>query len=83
MVLPIDVWRELPAAAEFVLVRRPGATRLEVRIEGAVAADAPDRIAARCRTPVDVVSVEAGSLPRAAYKQERVIEEPAHEPSRS
>jgi len=82
MVLPIDVWRELPADAEFVLVRRPDADRLEVRLEGPVPAGVPDRIAARCRVPVDVVSVEPGSLPRAAYKQERVVDEPVHEPSR-
>jgi phenylacetate-CoA ligase len=83
MVLPIDVWQELPAGAEFVLVRRPGAERLEVRVEGFVPADLPDRVAARCRVPVDVVSVEPGSLPRAAYKQERVVDERAHDPSRS
>ena len=77
MILPIDVWTELPAGAEFVLIRRPDAARLEVRVEGAVPADVPDRIAARCRVPVDVVSVEPGSLPRAAYKQERVVDEDA------
>ena len=82
MVLPIDAWRELPADAEFVLVRRPGAERLEVRVEGSSPPDVADRLAASCGVPVDVVSVEPGSLPRAAYKQERVVDERAHEPSR-
>jgi phenylacetate-CoA ligase len=82
MVLPIDVWGALPAGAEFVLVRRPDAECLEVRVEGSVPPDAADRIAARCGVPVDVVGVELGSLPRAAYKQERVVDERAHEPSR-
>jgi phenylacetate-CoA ligase len=83
MVLPIDVWRELPAGAEFALVRRPDADRLEVRVEGSAPADAADRIAAQCGVPVDVVSLAPGTLPRAAYKQERVVDERAHEPSRS
>jgi phenylacetate-CoA ligase len=75
MILPVDVWTELPAAAEFVLVRRPQADRLEVRVEGSVPTGVADRLAARCGVPVDVIAVAAGSLPRAAYKQERVIDE--------
>jgi phenylacetate-CoA ligase len=85
MVLPIDVWAELPPGAEFVLVRRHDARteRLEVRVERPMPADVADRLAVRCRVPVDVVELAAGSLSRAAYKQERVVDERAHEPSRS
>jgi phenylacetate-CoA ligase len=77
MILPIDVWSELEPMAEFVLVRRPGADRLEVRVEGTVPQDGADRIAARCGVPVDVAAVPPGSLGRSGYKQERVVDEPS------
>jgi len=86
MILPIDVWTELPPAAEFVLVRRPDAHSLEVRVEGDVPADLTQRLGATLGVPVDVVNLAAGSLPRAAYKQALVVDEPPvrdHEPSRS
>jgi phenylacetate-CoA ligase len=74
--LPIDVWWELPADAEFVLVRRPGAERLTVRVEGPVAADLAGRLAERCGVPVDVEAVEPGTLARSGYKSVRVVDEP-------
>jgi phenylacetate-CoA ligase len=74
--LPIDVWWELPADAEFVLVRRPGAERLTVRVEGPCAADLTDRLTQRCGVPVDVESVEPASLARSGYKSVRVVDEP-------
>ena len=74
--LPIDVWWELPADAEFVLVRRPGAERLTVRFEGPVAADLAERLAERCGVPVDVEAVEPGTLARSGYKSVRVVDEP-------
>jgi phenylacetate-CoA ligase len=73
--LPIDVWWELPADAEFVLVRRPGAERLTVRVEGPCPADLPDRLTHRCGVPVDVESVEPASLARSGYKSVRVVDE--------
>jgi phenylacetate-CoA ligase len=75
MLLPIDVWWELPADAEFVLVRRPGAERLTVRLEGPAPADVPDRLTERCGVPVDVESVEPGTLNRSGYKSLRVVDE--------
>jgi phenylacetate-CoA ligase len=74
--LPIDVWWEVEADAEFVLVRRPHAERLTVRLEGAIAGDLADRLAARCGVPVDIESVERGSLTRSGYKSVRVVDEP-------
>jgi phenylacetate-CoA ligase len=74
--LPIDVWWELPADAEFALVRRPGAERLTVRVEGPCAADLPDRLMQRCGVPVEVESVEPASLARSGYKSVRVVDEP-------
>ena len=74
--LPIDVWWELPADAEFVLVRRPGAERLTVRVEGPCPADLPDRLMQRCGVPVDVESVEPARLARSGYKSIRVVDEP-------
>jgi phenylacetate-CoA ligase len=75
-VLPIDVWKELPADAEFVLVRRAAPMdRLTVRVEGAPAPDLADRVSASIGVPVDVEAIEPGSLPRSAYKSERVVDE--------
>lgn len=75
-VLPIDVGRVLPAATEYVLVRpkRPQ-NRLRVRIEGAVNRDVEDKLAHSVGEPVDVDWLEVGTLPRAAYKSQRVIDE--------
>ena len=77
-VLPIDVWWELPADAEFVLVRRPRAERLVVRVEGAVAQDAglAERLEERCAVPVAVEALEPGTLARSGYKSVRVVDEP-------
>jgi phenylacetate-CoA ligase len=75
LILPIDVWFELPPDAEYALVRRPGATRLTVRVEYRPADDLADRIAARVGVPVDVQPVEPGALPRASFKPIRVLDE--------
>jgi phenylacetate-CoA ligase len=75
MILPIDVWFELPVDTEFALVRRPGARRLTVRVEGRPAADLAVRISVRTGVPVDVEPVEPGTLPRASFKPSRVIDE--------
>jgi hypothetical protein len=74
--LPIDVWWELPADAEFVLVRRPQARRLTVRVEGQPAPDLGARLEARCGVPVDIEALEAGTLARSGYKSVRVVDEP-------
>jgi phenylacetate-coenzyme A ligase PaaK-like adenylate-forming protein len=74
--LPIDVWWELPADAEFVLVRSPGAERLTVRLEGLAAHDLVDRLQQRCGVPVIVEAVEPGALARSGYKSVRVVDEP-------
>jgi phenylacetate-CoA ligase len=74
--LPIDVWWELPADAEFVLVRRPGAERLIVRLEGPADADLQDRLERRCGVPVVVEAVDPGALARSGYKSVRVVDEP-------
>lgn len=74
-VLPIDVWWELPADAEFVLVRRPAVERLTVRLEGRIPPDLTDRLQQRCGVPVDVEAVEPGTLARSGYKSVRVVDE--------
>jgi phenylacetate-CoA ligase len=74
VVLPIDVWLELPADAEFVLVRTARADDLEVRVEGDPAADLAERVAHRCGVPVRVTAIEPGSLARSGYKSVRVVE---------
>jgi phenylacetate-CoA ligase len=75
-VLPIDVWKELPADAEFVLVRpATPSDRLTVRVEGDTAPDLADRVTTAIGAPVDVENIEPGSLPRSAYKSERVVDE--------
>jgi len=76
LVLPVDVWIELGADAEFVIVRRPHAVRLEVRVEGTPPADAVDRLRARFAVPVDVTPLPVGALARSAYKAARVVDEP-------
>jgi phenylacetate-CoA ligase len=76
LVLPIDVWLELPTESEFVLVRRPDAERLTVRVEHDPPCSLADRLTARIGVPVDVEQVPVGSLRRAAYKPERVADEP-------
>ncbi len=79
--LPIDVWWELEPDAEFVLVRRPGADRLTVRIEQAAPGrrqrtEITDRLEQRCGVPVEVQLLEPGTLARAGYKAVRVVDEP-------
>jgi phenylacetate-CoA ligase len=74
-ILPIDVWFELPVHAEYGLVRRPSADRLTVRVEHQPAADLAERLEARTGVPVDVEVVPEGTLPRAAFKPSRVIDE--------
>ena len=74
-VLPIDVWRELPSDAEFVLLRpKQRAQRLAVRIEGERDADVEDRLNQAIDLPVDVEWVPTGTFPRAAYKSQRVVD---------
>ena len=75
-VLPIDVWSELAADAEFALVRRPHAETLEVRIEGDIEGDLAARLSARCGVPVAVTALDPGALARSGYKSERVVDEP-------
>jgi phenylacetate-CoA ligase len=79
-ILPIDVWWELAPDAEFVLVRRPGADRLSVRVEHTGPVSGPDglagRLERRCGVPVDVEFLAPGTLARAGYKAVRVIDEP-------
>ena len=77
-ILPIDVWWELAPDAEFLLVRRPDAERLTVRIEGPAGTDAADlveRLEQRCGVPVAVEILEPGTLTRAGYKAVRVVDE--------
>jgi phenylacetate-CoA ligase len=74
-VLPIDVWWELAADAEFVLVRRTHEETLEVRVEGATPAGLEDRLRARLNVPVMVTSIPRGALARSGYKAVRVVDE--------
>jgi phenylacetate-CoA ligase len=73
-VLPIDVWRHLDPAAEYVIIRpeRP-ADRLTVRVEGARDTAVEDALTDALGVPVDVTWVGTGELPRAAYKAQRVV----------
>lgn len=73
-VLPIDVWRHLDPAAEFVIIRPEGhSDRLSVRVEGVRDRTVEDVLTAEIGVPVDVDWVEKGALPRAAYKAQRVV----------
>lgn len=72
--LPIDVWWELPADAEFALVRRPEAAHLTVRLEGPAAPDLGARLEARCGVAVEVEELEPGALARSGYKAVRVVD---------
>jgi phenylacetate-CoA ligase len=75
-ILPIDVWKEVPADAEFVLVRpKQRSDRLTVRLEGPPAPDLVDRLEVATGVPVTVETVPDGTLPRSAYKAQRVIDE--------
>jgi phenylacetate-CoA ligase len=75
-VLPIDVGRVLAASTEYVVVRpRQPRSRLRVRIEGRPDRDIEDRLVESVGVPVDVDWLEGGTLPRAAYKSQRVIDE--------
>ncbi len=75
-VLPIDVWSQVPADAEFVLVRpsKPS-DRLTVRIEGTPTPDLTERLEATIGVPVTVEIAPDGSLPRSAYKAQRVVDD--------
>ena len=73
-ILPIDVARALPPGVEFVIVRAAGpADKLHVQIEGRID-DAVDRISASTGVPVEVDWRPDGSLPRASYKAQRVVD---------
>ena len=72
--LPIDVWWELPTDAEFVLVRRPDAAHLTVRVEAPVAPDLAVRLEARCGVAIEVEALEPGTLARSGYKSVRVVD---------
>jgi phenylacetate-CoA ligase len=74
MILPIDVARALPPGAEYVIVRSAEpADKLHVLLEGHID-DAVDKIAASTGVPVEVDWRTAGSLPRASYKAQRVVD---------
>jgi phenylacetate-CoA ligase len=74
-ILPVDVAKALPAGVEFVMQRHAAPTdRLHVRIEGSPSGETRERISATVGVPVDVDWVAAGTLPRAAYKAQRVID---------
>lgn len=76
LVMPIDVWQELPLNREFMLVRHARQRdRLDVRLEGEVPADLAERIESRTGVPVEVTSVPDGTFPRAEYKSDRVTDE--------
>ena len=76
-VLPIDVWVALPVGVEFFLLRRgPTADVLDLRIEGRPDKDLIDDLAEQLGVPVAIDWVPEGSLPRAAYKAARVLDEP-------
>jgi phenylacetate-CoA ligase len=75
-VLPIDVGRVLAASTEYAVVRpREPQRRLRIRIEGRRDPDVEDRLAQSVGVPVDVEWLEVGTLPRAAYKSQRVVDE--------
>jgi len=75
-VLPVDVWKELPADAEYMLIRPPSpADVLTVRVEGDVARDLAERLEASIGVPANVESVPEGTFPRASYKSVRVLDE--------
>jgi phenylacetate-CoA ligase len=74
-ILPIDIAKALPAGTEFVMLRHPTPTdTLHVRIEGPADSETRERISVAAGMPVDIDWVAAGSLPRAAYKAQRVID---------
>lgn len=75
-VLPVDVWKELPADAEYMLVRpaTPGDV-LTVRVEGEVAGDLAERLESSIGVPAKVENVPEGTFPRASYKSVRVLDE--------
>lgn len=76
-VLPIDVAKALPAGTEFAILRPSvPADRLQVRIEGPIDGVTPQGLSAMAAVPVDVEWVAAGTLPRAAYKPQRVMDVP-------
>jgi phenylacetate-CoA ligase len=75
MILPLDVWFELPVDAEYELVRRAGADRLTVRIEHQPAPDLGGRLEARVGVPVTIEQLAPGTLPKAAFKPSRVVDE--------
>ena len=75
IVLPIDVWFEIPVEAEYELVRHKSADRLTVRIEHEPASDLQDRLEARTGVPIVIERVDDGAIARAAFKPSRVVED--------
>jgi phenylacetate-CoA ligase len=85
-ILPVDVWwvledfPELKAPTiEYQLVRRPGADRIEIRIEGdpALGEKIATGIETKIEVPARVEMVSRGALPRPEFKPMRVVDEPA------
>lgn len=76
IVLPIDVWFELPVQSEYQLVRpAEPAEHLTIRVEHEPAPDLAERLEARIGAPVEVQVVPEGTIPRAAFKPARVVDE--------
>jgi phenylacetate-CoA ligase len=76
IVLPIDVWFELPVQCEYQLVRPAKPTdHLTIRVEHDPAPDLAERLRTRIGAPVEVQRVAEGSIPRAAFKPTRVVDE--------
>lgn len=82
--LPVDVWwvlEDFPElkrpTIEFVIVRRPGAREIEVRVEGDVTrAGVAARLEEKLRVPARVEVVQRGALGRSSFKPVRVVDEP-------
>jgi len=82
--LPIDVWwvlEEFPElkspTIEFIIVRRPKAEALEVRVEGdeTSGVDIAERLTAKLGVPALATVVARGALGRSAFKPVRVVDE--------
>ena len=70
------VWKELPADAEYMLIRpSTPADTLTVQVEGEIAGDLAERLEASIGVPAKVESVPEGTFPRASYKSVRVLDE--------
>lgn len=74
-ILPLDVSKALPSGTEFVMVRHPTPTdELHVRVEGRIDDGIVDRLSIATGVPVKVEWLTRGTLPRAAYKAQRVVD---------